>query len=127
MAEAKAPRIKAATSDGQTLVNRQRELLRKLSDLLNAVEKAEDEKCERAYDLAVERRRATAKMRDEGIQLAIIGKMVDGHPSIAKLDMAYEKARSKCAVLYERINAVKLQINVLDGRISREWAVTTRH
>jgi hypothetical protein len=109
------------TSDGQTLQNAQDELLGKLSKLLDALEKTENEKCELACDLAMLKRRGVAELRDNRTPVAIIGKLVDGHPRVARLELKYEKAKAKCDVFYERINAVKKEIDVLDGRIQREW------
>ena len=59
--------------------------------------------------------------RDEGIPVSVISKICEGLPDIAELRFNRDLADVQYSSAKEMINALKLQIKVLEEAIEREW------
>lgn len=81
-----------------------------------------------AYDYAKARAdyriaiaKETIKLRDEGKKVTVIADVVRGMPSIAELGMQEIIKEGIYKANQESIQAIKLQIRLLDAQIDREW------
>lgn len=75
-------------------------------------------KAEHDYNIALST--ATVRLRDEGIPVTLIDKIVKGKVAEEKLELSTAEVMYKTAL--EAVNGTKLQIRVLDNQIAREWA-----
>lgn len=65
------------------------------------------------------------RLKDEGYAITLAGDIARGKPSIAKLKFSEISTEAIYKANLESINAIKLQIKLLDSQISREWSNTT--
>lgn len=63
----------------------------------------------------------TLKMRDAGMKVTVISDVVRGMPSIAKLGMDEIVTKAIYEANIESIQAIKLQIRLLDAQLEREF------
>lgn len=110
-----------STSDGLALYH---ELEQKQRDLTRAIEELKPRgsarsEAECAYRVALKKR--IVELRAQGMPVTIIGDVARGDEEIADLrfkrdtaDVLYDSAK-------EAINALKLQIRIINDQISREW------
>lgn len=72
-------------------------------------------------DYKIKLREEVLKLRDEGMAIGVIDKTCYGIPSVA--DLRFK--RDVCETVYkannEVINALKLQLRLIENQISREW------
>lgn len=59
--------------------------------------------------------------RDKGTPVTIISDICRGNPEIAKMRFERDCAEVVYKSALEAINAMKLQIRVLDAQVGREW------
>lgn len=59
--------------------------------------------------------------RDEGIPVSVLTKICEGLPEIAELRFQRDVADVQYSSAKEMINALKVQIKVLEEAIEREW------
>lgn len=78
-------------------------------------------KAEREYKVRL--MQESLKLRDEGMPVTLIDKVVYGKVAKERMDRDIAEAMYKTA--QENINSIKLQIRVLDAQIAREWTTTT--
>ena len=65
------------------------------------------------------------KLRDGGMAIGMIDKIIYGLPSVAKLRFDRDVADTVYQANLESINSIKLQLRLLDAQISREWGMNT--
>lgn len=75
---------------------------------------------ERDYRVAMARK--ILEERDKGTPVTIISDICRGNPEIAKLRFERDCAEVVYKSALEAINAMKLQIRVLDAQVGREWS-----
>lgn len=75
---------------------------------------------EKDYRVAMARK--ILEERDKGTPVTIISDICRGHPEIAKLRFERDCAEVVYKSALEAINAMKLQIRVLDAQVGREWS-----
>jgi hypothetical protein len=75
---------------------------------------------EKAYKVAL--CQESLKLRDDGMAVGMIDKVVYGVKTVADLRCKRDIAESAYDATKEAINAIKLDIRVIDGQISREWS-----
>ena len=61
------------------------------------------------------------RLRDEGMAVTLIDKVIYGLPSISVLRFQRDCAKSVYDANAEAINVKKLQIRLVEAQISREW------
>ena len=61
------------------------------------------------------------RLRDEGMAVTLIDKVIYGLPSISTLRFQRDCAKSVYDANAEAINVKKLQIRLIEAQISREW------
>ena len=74
---------------------------------------------EREYKEAVSKE--ALKLRDEGMAVTLIDKVIYGLPSISTLRFQRDCAEVVYGANQEAINIKKLQIRLIEAQISREW------
>ena len=61
------------------------------------------------------------KLREQGCAVGIIDKIVYGIPAVAEARFKRDIAETVYEANKESINALKLQIRLIDAQLSREW------
>lgn len=61
------------------------------------------------------------KLREQGYAVGIIDKIVYGIPAVAEARFKRDIAETVYEANKESINALKLQIRLIDAQLSREW------
>jgi hypothetical protein len=67
-------------------------------------------------------RQECLKLRDEGMAVGMIDKTCYGIPSVAEARFKRDVAEAVYKANQEHINAVKLQLRLVENQISREWS-----
>lgn len=67
-------------------------------------------------------RQECLKLRDEGMAIGMIDKTCYGIPSVAEARFKRDVAEAVYKANQEHINAVKLQLRLIENQISREWS-----
>lgn len=65
------------------------------------------------------------KLRDAGMAIGMIDKVAYGIPSVANARFNRDVAEAVYKANLESINAIKLQMRILENQISREWGSET--
>lgn len=76
-------------------------------------------------DYRVAMARKILEEREKGTPVTIISDLCRGNPEIAKLRFDRDCAEVVYKSAMEAINAMKLQIRVLDAQVEREWSHET--
>ena len=100
------------------------ELLRKVSILDESIESLKESgidyaNSEKNYKIIL--RQECLKLRDQGMAIGMIDKVCYGIPSVAEARFKRDVADAMYKADLESINAVKLEIRLLEGQINREW------
>ena len=77
---------------------------------------------ERKYKEAVSKE--ALRLRDEGMAVTLIDKVIYGLPSVSLLRFERDCARSVYDANYEAINVKKLQLRILENQLNMEWSNT---
>lgn len=102
------------------------DMINELNVLSKALSKAIDEMEHKGYEYAekesvykVKLQQEALKLRDSGMAVGMIDKVVHGYCARERRDRDVAEAFYKTA--QERINAIKLRMRLLDNQIDREW------
>ena len=74
---------------------------------------------ERAYKVLL--RREALKLRDQGMAVGMIDKVILGIPSVAEARFKRDIAEVTYKANQDAIQSIKLQLRLLDNQIQREW------
>lgn len=74
---------------------------------------------ERDYKVLL--RTEALRLRDEGMAVGMIDKVIYGVPSVAAKRFERDCAKVVYEANQESINAIKLQMRLIEAQISREW------
>ena len=74
---------------------------------------------ERDYKIAL--RQEALKLREGGMAVTMIDKVVYGVPEVANKRFERDIAETMYKTAQESINTLKLKMRILDAQISREW------
>ena len=105
--------------DGLQAINEINDLQKRLGDgikIMGNLGRKWAEK-ERAYRVAL--MQATLLEKDKGTPATLIGTIVKG--TVANEKFARDEAEALWKTAQENVNALKIQIKVLDNQIGREW------
>ena len=101
----------------QTMNNQLDQALRTLRT--NGIALAEAEK---NYKEAVSKE--ALRLRDEGMAVTLIDKVIYGLPSISTLRFQRDCCEAVYSANQEAINSIKLQMRLIEGQLQREWGVS---
>lgn len=106
--------------DGLVAINELKDLTKRLTEAVRLMGKygRDYAEAERAYKVALSR--AALELRAQDMPVTLIDKVV--HGKVANERFKRDTAEVMYKTAQENINAVKLQIRVLEGQIQREWA-----
>lgn len=77
---------------------------------------------ERDYKILL--RQEALKLRDGGMAIGMIDKVIYGIPAVAEARFKRDVAEAVYKANMEAINSIKLQMRLLDSQIQREWGTT---
>lgn len=102
------------------------ELMSKIKQLETAVKMlrktgTDRAEAERSYKVLL--RQEVLKLRDEGMAVGIIEKTCHGIPSVAEARFKRDVAEATYQANIESINALKLQIRIIESQIQREYGI----
>lgn len=100
------------------------ELLQKTQQLeisIKSLRKSGTEYAEAERDYKILLRTECLKLRDEKMPVGMIDKTCYGIPSVAAARFKRDVAKTVYAANLEAINAIKLQMRLIESQISREW------
>lgn len=72
-------------------------------------------------DYKIKVREEVLKLRDEGMAVTLINQIIYGVPSVARLRYKRDIAEAVYKANMESINALKVQIRVLENQYDKEW------
>lgn len=72
-------------------------------------------------DYKIHLRVEALKLRDEGMAIGMIDKVVYGIPSVAEKRFMRDCAEATYKANQEAINSIKLQMRLIESQIQREW------
>lgn len=103
------------------LVNDLNDLCNKLSVSGRQLAKYGNEKAAAERDYKICLRQEALKLREEGMAVTLIDKIVYGIPEVAEKRFKRDVAETMYDTCKESINVLKLKIRILDAQINREW------
>ena len=74
---------------------------------------------ERDYKVVL--RKEALKLRDDGMPVTLIDKVIYGVPSVAEARFKRDVADTVYKANQEAINSIKLQMRLIEAQIGREW------
>ena len=80
---------------------------------------AEYAECEKAYKILLSSE--SLKLRDGGMAIGMIDKVIYGIPSVAQARFKRDMADVVYKANMEAINSIKLQLRLIEGQLQREW------
>ena len=108
--------------DGQNLwaeiVSKRLELGREIDGLKNAGMQLARNENQYRKELA----RFIVSARAEGMPVTVIGDMARGQPEIAELRMRRDMSEVLYKACQEKINAIKLELRIVQSQYEREWS-----
>ena len=105
-------------------VNQIQEKILELHTTIKLLAESGTKKSEAEYNYKIKLTQECQKLRDKGTAVTLIDKLVYGIPEVAKLRADRDVKETMCQVYQEKINAIKLEIRMLDNQLSREWGAT---
>lgn len=106
-------------SDGLLMMNELNALSERLKQAVRLLAKYGKEYAQAESEYKVKLAEEALKLRDEGMPVTLIDKVVYGNVANEKFKKRTAEVMYKAA--QENINSLKLQIKILDNQISREW------
>lgn len=103
------------------LITEMQALTKKLNTAVLSLRKTGTEfaEAERTYKILF--RQEALKLRDGGMPVTLIDKIVYGIPEVADARFERDVAEASYKANLEAINVFKLQVRILDNQIAREW------
>lgn len=88
--------------------------------------KSGQEKARTERDYKILLREEALKLRDSGMAIGMIDKVIYGVPSVAAARFQRDIADTVYQANLESINSIKLQLRLLDAQMGREWGANMR-
>lgn len=98
--------------------------IKKLDMSVRALRKTGTEYAEAERDYKIALRKESLKLRDEGMAVGMIDKVIYGTPTVADARFKRDIAEAIYKANMESINALKVQIKVLTNQYDKEWSTT---
>lgn len=98
--------------------------IKKLDMSVRALRKTGTEYAEAERDYKIALRKESLKLRDEGMAVGMIDKVIYGTPTVADARFKRDIAEAIYKANMESINALKVQIKVLTNQYDKEWSAT---
>ena len=96
-------------------------LIAKLNTSIKMLRKTGTEYAEAERDYRIILRQESLKLKDDGMAVTLIDKVVYGIKAVADARFKRDVAEATWRANQESINVLKLQIKVTDSQIAREW------
>lgn len=109
-----------------TQINELNDLSVKLRESVRLSAKYGREYASAERDYKVTLAQTALKLRSEDMPVTLIDKVVYGQKTVAEMRMKRDIAEVMYNTSKENINALKLQIRILDAQIAREWNMQGR-
>lgn len=103
------------------LINELQQKNRELSASIKQLRKSGTAKAEAEKHYKIQLRIEALKLREEGMAVSMIDKVVFGIPKVAELRFERDIADTVYQANIEAINSTKLQMRLIENQISREW------
>ncbi|MEA5003823.1 MAG: hypothetical protein VB081_10025 [Christensenella sp.] len=107
--------------NGQDLVIRMRDLQLRLDACLAEFGKWGKDRAKAEYDYKIENAAEILKQRTNGIPVTILSDVVKGQKGVAEKRLNRDVADVMYNAAREHINAIKLEMRVIQDQIEREW------
>ena len=98
---------------------------RQLEKSIKSLRKSGTDYAQAEKDYKILLRTECLKLRDEGMAIGMIDKTCYGIPSVAAARFKRDVAETVYKANLEAINAIKLQMRLIEAQINREWSVST--
>lgn len=98
---------------------------RQLDASIKQLRKNGTESAQKERDYKVLLRTEALKLRDEGMAVGMIDKVIYGIPTVAEARFQRDIAKVVYEANQEAIQAIKLQMRLIESQIQREWGATT--
>jgi hypothetical protein len=105
------------------LVIKMDEIMESLDQSLDDVLQAGIKRSKLDAEYQILKRKEMLKQKSEGISVTLIDKFVSGVEEVALAKQAKDNAEVIEDTIKERINALKLELRVLNDQAGREWSV----
>jgi hypothetical protein len=107
--------------DGVTLMSERQRLVADLFKAINTlpVQGVQAAQAEQEYKIALSKR--TLELKQCGYPVTVIQDITRGDKEVAGLRFARDVERESTKALYERINALKFQLRIIQDDIKLEW------
>ena len=92
---------------------------------IKSLRKSGTEYAEAERDYKILLRTECLKLRDDGMAIGMIDKTCYGIPSVAAARFKRDVSETVYKANLEAINAIKLQMRLIEAQINREWSVST--
>lgn len=106
--------------EGLKAINEMNELTARLDNGIKLMAKYGKEFAKTENDYKVALAEEALKLRDEGMPVTLIDKVVYG--KVASKRFARDTAEVMWKTAQENVNSIKLQMRILDAQIGREWS-----
>lgn len=103
------------------LINQELELSRRINGMVDELARCGRELAQAEYEYRIEKTKLALKLKADGETATMIKEILRGYPSIAKLGLQRDIARSEWEAVRESINLTKWQIKITENQIQREW------
>ena len=107
---------------GADLINELNDLNRKLSTGINLMAKYGKEYAEAERDYKITLNQECLKLRDSGMAVTLIDKVVYGVKEVADKRFKRDSAEIMWKTAQENVNVLKLKIRLLNDQVEREWS-----
>lgn len=107
---------------GADLINELNDLNRKLSTGINIMAKYGKEYAEAERDYKITLNQECLKLRDSGMAVTLIDKVVYGVKEVADKRFKRDSAEIMWKTAQENVNVLKLKIRLLNDQVEREWS-----
>lgn len=99
-------------------------LVKQLDISIKSLRKTGTDFAQAEKDYKIKVREEVLKLRDEGMAVTLINQVIYGVPSVADLRFKRDVAEAVYKANMESINALKVQIRVLENQYDKEWGNT---
>lgn len=111
---------------GYELFRERDDLSKKLSSVIELMAKYGREYAQAENDYKVELAKTALKLRDGGMAIGMIDKVIYGTKGVAERRLARDTAEVMYKTAQENIQSVKLQLRLIEAQIEREWSQSKR-